>query len=374
MLTLNDGRNELWQWDTGRKLSVDADCSQVHFSNKVFGRSIDVDVVDGVAIIPDILLQTDKALMAWAFVGTPENGYTKISRLFNVNKRNKPADYMFTPPDQTTLGEILDRIKDLENRPSGGQVETDPTLSMPGSPADAKAVGDALEDKANQELVDEVVGILSEHENVHDILQQQINDKAGKNEIPKALPNPSKLTIDGESYDGSVAVDFTSTINGMIDEKMGTGQGGGKWEIISEHTIDGVVSADIPCNFDDYKKVMIIFNGFGTTPNEGKINAHFMYADTDTTQQMVQTIITTNDKRFGYIVVDTELGEIRYPAALSWAHASKNLFTIPDAPAQRYFEGAIGIRFLCIDSSGGGTNVSTTNTMGGNIIIKGIRA
>ena len=47
MLTLNDGRSELWQWDTGRTLAVDADCSQVHFSNKVFGRSIDVDVVDG---------------------------------------------------------------------------------------------------------------------------------------------------------------------------------------------------------------------------------------------------------------------------------------------------------------------------------------
>ena len=40
MLTLNDGRSELWQWDTGRSLTVDADCSQVHFSNKVFGRSI----------------------------------------------------------------------------------------------------------------------------------------------------------------------------------------------------------------------------------------------------------------------------------------------------------------------------------------------
>lgn len=40
MLTLNDGRSELWQWDTGRKLTVDADCSQVHCSNKVFGRSI----------------------------------------------------------------------------------------------------------------------------------------------------------------------------------------------------------------------------------------------------------------------------------------------------------------------------------------------
>lgn len=106
MLTLNDRRAELWQWDTGRTLAVDADCSQVHFSNKVFGRSIDVDVADGVAIIPDILLQTDKDLNVWAFVGTAENGYTKISKTFKVNRRNKPAGYVFTPIEQTTIAEI----------------------------------------------------------------------------------------------------------------------------------------------------------------------------------------------------------------------------------------------------------------------------
>ena len=106
MLTLNDGRSELWQWDTGRTLIVDTDCSQVHFSNKVFGRSIDVDVSNGVAIIRDILLQTDKELNVWAFVGTAENGYTKIGKTFKVNRRNKPADYVFTPVEQTTIEEI----------------------------------------------------------------------------------------------------------------------------------------------------------------------------------------------------------------------------------------------------------------------------
>ena len=114
MLTLNDGRTELWQWDTGRTLAVDADCSQVHFSNKVFGRSIDVDVTGGVAIIPDILLQTDKDLNVWAFVGTAENGYTKISKTFKVNRRNKPADYVFTPPEQTTLSELVGRLDKIE--------------------------------------------------------------------------------------------------------------------------------------------------------------------------------------------------------------------------------------------------------------------
>lgn len=115
MLTLNDGRSELWQWDTGRTLTVPADCSQVHFSNKVFGRSIDVDVIDGVATIPDILLQTDKELTAWAFVGTAENGYTKISKVFKVNKRNKPVDYVFTPVEQTTLAEVMERLENIES-------------------------------------------------------------------------------------------------------------------------------------------------------------------------------------------------------------------------------------------------------------------
>ena len=115
MLTLNDGRAELWQWDTGRTLSVDSDCSQVHFSNKVFGRSIDVDVTDGVAIIPDILLQSDNDLNVWAFAGTAENGYTKIIKTFTVNRRNKPADYVFTPTDQMTIQTIQSQIGDLSD-------------------------------------------------------------------------------------------------------------------------------------------------------------------------------------------------------------------------------------------------------------------
>ena len=123
MLTLNDGRAELWQWDTGRTLTVDTDCSQVHFSNKVFGRSIDVNVANGAAIIPDVLLQTDKDLNVWAFSGTAENGYTKISKTFKVNRRNKPADYVFTPPDQTSLEEIKERVSYLESMQDPGAIK-----------------------------------------------------------------------------------------------------------------------------------------------------------------------------------------------------------------------------------------------------------
>lgn len=187
MLKLNDGRSELWQWDTGRKLTVDADCSQIHFSNKIFGRSIDVDVVDGVAIIPDVLLQTDNDLNVWAFVGTAENGYTKISKVFKVNKRNKPADYVFTPTDQTTLGEILDRIEDLENRPSGDISKED--------------IQNAVSDYLDKNPVS-----IEEKDPTVPAWAKQSNPP----EQPTALPNPHKLTLTGAvtaEYDGSEAVE-----------------------------------------------------------------------------------------------------------------------------------------------------------------------
>ena len=138
MLALNDGRSELWQWDTGRTLAVASDCSQVHFSNKVFGRSIDVDVTDGVAIIPDILLQTDNDLNVWAFVGTADNGYTKISKIFTVNRRNKPADYVFTPVEQTTIAEIAAIAQSVRDDADAGRFDGAQGPSGPAGPVGPK--------------------------------------------------------------------------------------------------------------------------------------------------------------------------------------------------------------------------------------------
>ena len=103
MIKLSDGRAELWQWDTGREVKVPENCSEVHFSNNVIGNSIDVEVIDGKALIPDVLLQVSKPLTAWGFVGTAESGFTKVEKTFEVNRKNKPSDYVFTPLEQITL-------------------------------------------------------------------------------------------------------------------------------------------------------------------------------------------------------------------------------------------------------------------------------
>lgn len=110
-MKLTDERTTLFQWDTGR--SVTADSAQVHFSNKQLGRSFDVDVKDGVALIPDMLLTCAAPIKAWAWVGTATEGYTKEELVIPVQPRNKPADYVFTPTEQTTLAGIQGQIGDL---------------------------------------------------------------------------------------------------------------------------------------------------------------------------------------------------------------------------------------------------------------------
>ena len=218
MLTLNDGRSELWQWDTNRKLTVDADCSQVHFSNKVFGRSIDVDVADGVADIPDILLQTDKELTAWAFVGTAEDGYTKISKTFKVNRRNKPADYVFTPTDQTTLAGLEERLSAIEESQDPDAIINVVEDYLEKNPFEAP-VQSVNEKTGEVNLTAEDVGAISQ-----DDLQEATNEALAQAKEsgefdgqPGYTPQKGVDYFDGQpGKDGADGVSATHSWNGTV--------------------------------------------------------------------------------------------------------------------------------------------------------------
>lgn len=114
-ITIADGRGALWQWDTGRRVRVDdSSVKQVHYQNRCFGRSVDVDVgTDGTAIIPDELLQDWHTLTAYAYVTDDTGAYTMVQQDFAVHKRAKPAGYVYTPTDQMTLQTIQRQIGDL---------------------------------------------------------------------------------------------------------------------------------------------------------------------------------------------------------------------------------------------------------------------
>lgn len=117
-ITIADGRGALWQWDTGRRVKItDGDgVKQVHYQNRCFGRSVDVDVgTDGTAIIPDELLQDWHPLTAYAYVTDDAGGYTKVQVDFAVHKRAKPADYVYTPTEHAGFDRLRAEIGDLDD-------------------------------------------------------------------------------------------------------------------------------------------------------------------------------------------------------------------------------------------------------------------
>lgn len=115
-ITIADGRGALWQWDTGRRVKItDGDgVKQIHYQNRCFGRSVDVDVGDdGTAIIPDELLQDYHTLTAYAYVTDDTGAYTMVQQDFAVYKRAKPADYVYTPTEHAGFDRLRAEIGDL---------------------------------------------------------------------------------------------------------------------------------------------------------------------------------------------------------------------------------------------------------------------
>lgn len=115
-ITIADGRGALWQWDTGRRVKITDGVvvEQIHYQNKCFGRSVDVDVGDdGTAIIPDELLQDWHTLTAYAYVTDDTGAYTMVQQDFIVHKRARPSDYVYTPTEHAGFDRLRAEIGDL---------------------------------------------------------------------------------------------------------------------------------------------------------------------------------------------------------------------------------------------------------------------
>ena len=112
MIKIYDGRSEFYQWDLDRKLIIsDTTVNNIHFSNRTNDSAIVVEVYeqDGVRLanVPNILLQTDYPIKAYAYCG---ECYTKNRVDFKVNKRSRPADYVYTETETRTWDKLKDDI------------------------------------------------------------------------------------------------------------------------------------------------------------------------------------------------------------------------------------------------------------------------
>ena len=139
-ITLDDGRTELWQWDTGRKIVVDdKSVSEVHYSKYSSTQAITREVIDGKAEIPNFLLQDTHAVTVYAYSGSIENGYTMAEKTFNVLKKPKPANYVETEEDKAILAKLKEAIGDLS------ELQTEAKDNLVSAINEAAASGGASE-------------------------------------------------------------------------------------------------------------------------------------------------------------------------------------------------------------------------------------
>lgn len=115
MFILEDGRQELWQWDLDRRVIVsDASINEVHFCNKSDDCSLVVEVYEEngahYANIPNILLQSDLRINIYGF----DKNYTKHFKCYKVRKRTKPADYIYTETEILSFKRLEERINQIE--------------------------------------------------------------------------------------------------------------------------------------------------------------------------------------------------------------------------------------------------------------------
>lgn len=106
--------DELWQWDTGRQVKVTAHANEIHFGNVLDEDALVVPVVDGVADIPNLLLQSSLDVIAWCVLASDDYSETKFRVAFDVNPRLKPSDYVYTETEVKNYATLEKRIDEVE--------------------------------------------------------------------------------------------------------------------------------------------------------------------------------------------------------------------------------------------------------------------
>lgn len=115
MFEIYDGRSQFYQWDLDRKIIVkDNTINQVHFCNRTDECSLICEVYDldglRVADVPNILLQDNWRINVYGY----DHNYTKHSDVFDVVKRSKPADYVYTETETLNYNTLLERIDEID--------------------------------------------------------------------------------------------------------------------------------------------------------------------------------------------------------------------------------------------------------------------
>lgn len=120
MISLVGG--ELYQWDTGRIVRVVPDegltVHEVHFTTRRmdYAYVLKTYTEDGMTYcaIPNIILQQYNRLLCYEVCENSDGEETVADTYFNIIKRNKPEDYVYTETEHFTYIKLESRVSTLE--------------------------------------------------------------------------------------------------------------------------------------------------------------------------------------------------------------------------------------------------------------------
>lgn len=120
MFKIYDGRDKFYQWDLDRQLVIEnPEIKQVHFCNRTSDCSLVVETyeLNGllVADVPNILLQTDWDVRAYAYDGNA----TLHEQWYEVKARTKPTDYVYTETETLNYNTLLERMDAIDENIAG---------------------------------------------------------------------------------------------------------------------------------------------------------------------------------------------------------------------------------------------------------------
>ena len=113
MFRIADGREHFYQWDLDRQVVVDdPSITEVHFCNRTEDVSLVVEVVDGLANVPNILLQSSFDMRVFAYDGKA----TRYDAVFKVKAKTKPSDYVYTETEIKSYEYLENKIREIEEQ------------------------------------------------------------------------------------------------------------------------------------------------------------------------------------------------------------------------------------------------------------------
>ena len=117
---IKDGRSYFYQWDINREIIVeDSNITEVHFCNRADNCSLVVEVKDGIANVPNIILQNSFDVRVFGFDGQ----MTLYDEVFKVKARTRPADYVYTETELVRYEDLNKRMNALEENLESTVVE-----------------------------------------------------------------------------------------------------------------------------------------------------------------------------------------------------------------------------------------------------------